>query len=284
MWDNTEKQKAMIRKDFDVISNWAKKSKRQIILGEFGVSKKADIVSQVNWTQFIREEAESREMIWLYWQILDDDTVGGLYNPLIGSWQKELLNALLPEEQWMVSKVGNDETSAGRNEDRVRKVQELISALQDPEWKIRKHAAIALRTTEPEAGLAIPALITALKDNEWQVRKETARALITRGPASRTAVPTLIEALHDEEWQVRWPVVEALAVIGPAAQPAVGKLIDLLGDEEWLIRKSVVLALSSIAPDDPKVITALQKSLDDPEDQVRIVASIFLRTLHDKQE
>ena len=285
MWDNTEQQKALVRKDFEVISKWAEKNKHQIILGEFGVSKKADIVSQVNWTQFIREEAESRGMIWLYWQILDDnDRVGGLYDPSIGSWQKELLNALFPENRWMVNKGGNDAPSEEWKEEREHKVREVIAALQDPEWTIRKHAAIALRTTEPEADLAIPALITTLKDTEWQVRKEAARALTGRGSASRPAVSALFEILHDEEWQVRMAAAQTLTVIGPAAQPAVQTLLELLQDEEWWVRKSAVLALSSIAPDDLEVITALQKCLDDPEVQIRIAASIFLRTLHDTQE
>lgn len=284
MWDNTERQKALVRKDFDVISTWAEKHARQIILGEFGVSKKADIVSQINWTRFIREEAGSRGMIWLYWQILDNDHVGGLYDPSIGSWQQELLHALFPEGAETLGKGDNDDASEEWNAEQEQTVRELIAALKNPEWTIRKRAALALRTTDPEADLAIPALIDALKDVEWQVRKEAARALTGRGPASRPAVSALIETLHDEEWQLRMAAAQTLTVIGPEAQLAVQTLLELLHDEEWWVRKSAVVALSSIAPDDAKVITALRKCLDDPEDQVRIAASVFLRTLQDTSE
>jgi len=255
MWDNTDRQKAFVRKDFDTISQWAKENKRDIILGEFGVSIYADIDSQVNWTRFIREEAESRGMIWIFWQLFYDDgngdTLGGLYNNSTGYWRGEILQALLPEDEGMVSKGTNDDTSDEWNEERVQKVQELISALQDPEWTIRQDAAIALRTLRPEAELAIPALIEALTDEEWQVRKSAAQALLVNGSASQPAIPALIEALKDEEWQVR---------------------------------KMVVLALSCIAPDDPNVQTVLQASLNDPEAQVRRVAANFLRTLNDKRE
>ena len=253
MWDNTDRQKARIRKDFDTISKWAQENKRVIILGEFGVTIHADIDSQVNWTRFIREEAESRGMIWIFWQLFDSDgdTLGGLYNRSIGYWREEILHALLPEDEQIESDAVKDGTSDVWNEERVQKVRELIPALQDPEWKIRKSTAIALRTLGPEAELAIPALIEALKDEEWQVRQPAALALAAIGPASQPAIPVLIEALKDEEWQVR---------------------------------KIVVLALSCIAPDDPNVLTALQKSLNDPEDQVRHVASTFLRSLNDKRE
>jgi endoglucanase len=253
MWDNTDRQKAFIRKDFDIISQWAQENKRDIILGEFGVTIHADIDSQVNWTRLIREEAESRGMIWIFWQLFDSDgdTLGCLYNRSIGYWREEILNAILPEDKQNESKALKDGTPDGWNEERMQKVRDLIAALQDPEWKIRKSAAIALRTPEPEAELAVPALIDALKDEEWQVRKPAALALAAIGPASQSTIPALIEALKDEEWQVR---------------------------------KIAVLALSCIAPEDPDVLAALQKSLNDPEDQVRHVASTFLRSLHDKRE
>lgn len=286
MWDNTDRQKALIRKDFDTISQWAQDNKRDIILGEFGVTIHADIDSQVNWTRFIREEAEARGMIWLFWQLFesDGDTLGCLYNRSIGYWREEILHALLPEDEQIESKAVKDETSDEWNEERVQKVRDLIAALQDPEWKIRKSAAIALRTTEPEAELAVPALIEALKDEEWQVRKPAALALAAIGSASQPAIPALIEALNDEEWQVRKSAAQALPAIGPASQSAIPALIEARNDEEWQVRKIVVLALSCIAPDDPNVLTVLQASLNDSEEQVRQVASIFLKSLHDKRE
>jgi endoglucanase len=288
MWDNTDRQKACIRKDFDIISQWAQENKRDIILGEFGVTIHADIESQVNWTRLIREEAESRGMIWIFWQLFYDDgngdTLGGLYNRSIGYWREEILHALLPEDEQIENNAVKDGTSDEWNEERVQKVRNLIATLQDPEWKIRKSAAIALRTTETEAELAVPALIDALKDEEWQVRKPATLALAAIGPVSHPAIPALIEALKDEEWQVRKSAAQALPAIGPASQSAIPALIEALKDEEWQVRKIVVLALSCIAPDDPNVLTALQKSLNDPEDQVRHVASTFLRSLNDKRE
>ena len=288
MWDNTDRQKACIRKDFEIISQWAQKNKRDIILGEFGVSICADIDSQVNWTRFIREEAESRGMIWIFWQLFyddgDGDTLGGLYKNSIGYWRAEILHALLPEDKGTISEGVTDGTFDAWSEERVQKVRELISALQDLEWKIRRNAAITLRTLWPENELAIPALIDALQDEEWQVRQSAAQTLSTMGPASQPAIPALIGALQDEEWQVRQSAAQALLVNGPAAQSAVTGLIMALQDEEWQVRKMAVLALSCIALDDPDVQTVLQASFNDPEAQVRHVAANVLRTLNDKRE
>jgi endoglucanase len=273
MWDNTDRQKALVRKDFDIISQWAQENKRDIILGEFGVTNYADIDSQVNWTRLIREEAESRGMIWIFWQLFYDDgngdTLGGLYNNSIGYWREEILEALLPEDGGMVSQGVQDDTSDEWHEERVQEVQELISALQDPEWTIRRDAALALRTLAPEAELAIPALIEALKDEEWQVRQPAVDALAAMGSASQPAIPALIEVLADGEWKIRQAAARALATMGPASQPAAPALIGALADEQWQVRESAAFALATMGPASQPAIPALVDALADEQWQVR---------------
>ncbi|MDD5016011.1 MAG: cellulase family glycosylhydrolase, partial [Atribacterota bacterium] len=210
MWDNTDRQKAFIRKDFDTISKWAQENRRDVILGEFGVTINADIDSQANWTGLIREEAESRGMIWIFWQLFYNegtgDTLGGLYNKSIGYWRKEILDVLLPEDERVVNKTVKDKTFAGWSEERLQKVRELIPALQDPEWKIRESTAIALRSLGPEAELAIPALIDVLKDEEWQMRKTVVSALSCIAPNDSDVIVALQTSLNDPENQVRQAV------------------------------------------------------------------------------
>ena len=64
-------------------------------LGEFGAYGKADMQSRVNWTTFVREEAEKRGMSWAYWEF---GAGFGVYDREAGEWRVELLRALLPEE------------------------------------------------------------------------------------------------------------------------------------------------------------------------------------------
>jgi endoglucanase len=277
VWDNTDRQKALVRRDFDIISQWAQENKRDVILGEFGVTNYADIDSQVNWTRFVREEAESRGMIWIFWQLFYDDgsgdTLGGLYNNSTGYWRQEILEALLPENGSLVSQGVQDGTPAEWHEARVQKVQELVSALQDPEWTIRRDAAFALQTLAPEAEMSIPALIEALQDEEWQVRQPAVDALAAIGSASQPAIPALIEALADGEWPIRQAAARALATIGPASQPAVPALINALKDEQWQVRESAAFALATMGPASQPAIPALIGALADEQWQVRRLAA-----------
>jgi endoglucanase len=310
-WDNTDKQREFIRKDFDVISQWAQEHQRNIVLGEFGVGIFADTDSQINWTTLVREEAETRGMIWIFWQLYDDDVLGAIYNQSGGYWKEEVLNALIPDEGLAESEqntLGGGQGSTGTE----TIVQELSALLKDPEWTIRKNAAISLADRGPEAEPAMPALVEALSDEEWQVREPAAKALASIGPASQPAVPMLIKALSDEEWLIRESAAQALTAIGPSSQPAIPALIEALSDEEWHVRESAaqalgaigtasqpaipaltkalsdeewqvrepaMLALAAIAPDDPDVLAALQASLNDPEDHVRRAAAKALKMI-----
>ena len=72
--------------------------------------------------------------------------------------------------------------------------------------------------------------IDLLKDPDWVVRREAAITLGEMGD-ERCAEP-LCRALYDGDWQVREVAIDALGQIGP---PAVEKLIKLLRD--WDVRK-----------------------------------------------
>jgi endoglucanase len=269
-WVNTDQQIAFVKNDFDLISKWAQKNSRKVILGEFGVSIHADIDSQIRWIKLIRKEAESRGMIWIFWDFYDQDELGALYNQQTGSWRKEILDVLLPEER------------SYENDNKVQSssmIPEFVGLLDDPEWTIRKQAVLSLSRSGPDGEIAVPALISKLEDEEWQVRKAVLQALTNLGSASFSAVPILIKILEDEEWQLRNSAIKALAAIGEIAYPALPGLIQLLSDEEWQIRKQAIFALASIAPEDANVQMALLGRLGDSEDQVRQAASETLKTM-----
>jgi endoglucanase len=63
-------------------------------LGEFGAYSKADMQSRINWTSFVREQAESLEIPWAYWEF---GAGFGIYDRENERWNTDLLNALIPE-------------------------------------------------------------------------------------------------------------------------------------------------------------------------------------------
>ena len=87
-----------------------------------------------------------------------------------------------------------------------------VRALQCPDAKTRRHAALKLGNVGTADPAALPALITALKDRDPDVRREAILALVKLGPAARDAVPSL-DAIqrHDTTAQVRSYAAKALA-------------------------------------------------------------------------
>jgi len=82
-----------IRDAFDNAVRAAEKLNCALWLGEFGAYEQADMQSRVNWTKFVREEAEARGMSWAYWEF---GSGFGVYDRAAGHWREELLKALIP--------------------------------------------------------------------------------------------------------------------------------------------------------------------------------------------
>jgi endoglucanase len=97
-WTNSDKQKAYVERDFAKIDRWSKANHRRVILGEFGVSVYANLGSQVQWTSLIRQEAESKHMVWIFWDFFSQDKLGALFNQSTGAWRRPILEALLPSK------------------------------------------------------------------------------------------------------------------------------------------------------------------------------------------
>ncbi len=80
--------------------DWAERLRERLDcpmwLGEFGAYEKADMQSRINWTAFMREQAEARDIPWAYWEF---GAGFGIYNRDIEQWNEGLLRALVPGEK-----------------------------------------------------------------------------------------------------------------------------------------------------------------------------------------
>lgn len=90
-WGSAEDE-AAVRRDLDKAADWGKQHGRPIYLGEFGAYSKADMVSRVKWTKFVRSEAEKRGMSWAYWEF---GSGFGAYDPATDKWREPLKQALV---------------------------------------------------------------------------------------------------------------------------------------------------------------------------------------------
>ena len=83
-----------VKSTFDWVERLRERLDCPMWLGEFGVYGKADMQSRINWTAFVREQAESLGIPWAYWEF---GAGFGVYDREQDKWNVGLLEALVPE-------------------------------------------------------------------------------------------------------------------------------------------------------------------------------------------
>jgi HEAT repeat protein len=131
---------------------------------------------------------------------------------------------------------GDTETASDELAD---KVSAEFTGDQTPATDLPGEQAEPVMLEEEKVKDEIDIQIDLLKDPDWVVRREAAITLGEMG--DERCVEPLCKALYDGDWQVREVAVEALGQIG---SPAVEMLIKMVRD--WDVRKYVIMALGKI--------------------------------------
>lgn len=175
-----------------------------------------------------------------------------------------------------------------------------IDLLKDPDWVVRREAAITLGEMGDER--CVEPLCHALHDGDWQVREVAVEAL---GQIGSPAVEMLIKLLRD--WDIRKSVINALGkirderVLDPLmlqlrndefkddatnalvelGEPALPRLVTALKDKDELVRKQAVVALGRIKHLD--AIDPLIAMLSDKDWFIRLTAAAALEAIGDNR-
>ena len=175
-----------------------------------------------------------------------------------------------------------------------------IDLLKDPDWVVRREAAITLGEMGDER--CVEPLCKALRDGDWQVREVAIDAL---GQIGSPAVEMLIKLLRD--WDVRKYAIMALGkirderVLDPLmlqlrndefkddatnalvelGEPALERLIKALKDKDENVRKQAVLALGRIKHHD--ALNPLIEMLADKDWFTRLTAAAALEAIGDER-
>lgn len=72
--------------------DWSTRNGYPVHLGEFGAYQAADMQSRVNYTRYVRDQAEKLGFSWAYWEFA---STFGVYDPKSNAWRSDLLGALL---------------------------------------------------------------------------------------------------------------------------------------------------------------------------------------------
>jgi len=175
-----------------------------------------------------------------------------------------------------------------------------IDLLKDPDWVVRREAAITLGEMGDER--CVEPLARALRDGDWQVREVAIEGL---GQIGSPAVEVLIKLLRD--WDVRKYAIAALGkihderVLEPLmiqlrndefkddatdalvalGEPAVPSLVKALKDKEELVRKQAVVGLGRIKS--TQAIDPLIEMLKDADWFTRLTAAAALEAIGDER-
>ena len=173
-----------------------------------------------------------------------------------------------------------------------------IDLLQDPDWVVRREAAVTLGEMGDER--CVEPLVKALRDGDWQVREAAVEAIAEVGSP---AVDLLIWYVRD--WEARKYVIQTMGkinderVLDPLmsmlhndefkddatralielGKPAVPKLIAALTDREEFVRKQAILALGEIK--DAEAVDPLIAILQDQDWFMRLIAAASLEKIGD---
>lgn len=88
-----------VRNDLDIAKNWGDAHGRPIFMGEFGAFSAGPYASRVNWTTYVRQQADARGMSWSYWEFCSgfgiyDNDASAWVTGTVGGSQVELVSAL----------------------------------------------------------------------------------------------------------------------------------------------------------------------------------------------
>jgi len=157
---------------------------------------------------------------------------------------------------------------------------QLLAALTDEVWEVRKHAADAFGSLCKEAAetdlgyleSAIPELCRAIVDPDLHVR-DAAKTAIFRfrsigllrelGVAAAPAIPTLVTNITCDNPDIRVGVVEVLGALGTVAASTVPDLVGRLSDKDWRVQIAVAEALANIGVAATPAVSELRKQLHD---------------------
>lgn len=91
-WHGNEALRRDIDTAFETARRYATMHRLPLLLGEFGAYSKADMLSRVRWTSYVRKCAEAHGFGWAYWEFRAGF---GVYDASAARWQDGLAAALL---------------------------------------------------------------------------------------------------------------------------------------------------------------------------------------------
>ncbi|QDV32590.1 HEAT repeat domain-containing protein [Tautonia plasticadhaerens] len=149
----------------------------------------------------------------------------------------------------------------------------LARAIEDPDPRVRRGAALALGRMRPASPEAVPLLLSSLRDGDPDVRVDVLAALVDLGPRARSAVPAVREALGDESAGIRLWALEFLVRSAPRDDRLLADLSALIDDDDPRVQRPALDALRALGPAGRSALPAAIGALQASDPSVRLAAA-----------
>lgn len=204
-WGSAADQERL-QKDFDKVKSWAERTKRPILMGEFGALESAGMAQRVAWTAAVARAAEARGFGWSYWQF-DSDFV--LWDMKTDGWVKPILAALVPERA--------SAAAPARTSDPA--LDYLINTPRVATWSVYGDGQSSQQTPCVATGkVCLRVALQAAKPNPWDIG---AVAPVHGGIAKGDKLQVIVWARLDSEDAKAKAVVPMLLQLGAPPYTAV---------------------------------------------------------------
>lgn len=131
----------------------------------------------------------------------------------------------------------------------VSSVPNLIKALSDPIWTVRRDAAKALGDVSSMYNEAVAGLMNALTDPIAKVRISAAQSLGKLGIRDLAALPALESiAVEDSDTESRIAAIRALGQMGEGAAPILGRILLRISPRDEIVVETTLETLVAMGP------------------------------------
>ena len=155
-----------------------------------------------------------------------------------------------------------------------RPAVELLSrAIEAPEPRVRRGAALALGQVRPLGPDTARRLTLGLADPDPEVRAAFLTAIGGLGPRAAESVPAVRNLLHDPSPEIRGRAIEVLVHSAPRDERLVGDLRSLLDDADPKVQRRAIDALRDLGPTGREALMTVIGRLGSADSEVRFAAA-----------
>jgi len=148
-----------------------------------------------------------------------------------------------------------------------------IQQLSDPDWQVRRAAALELGALADAGKTSVAPLTVALGDDDSRVRRAAANALGQIGPDASRSIPALIILFNDIDPSVIESAARAVGLMGSRASHTSKGLTTLLGHPDARVRGAAAESIGKIGRNARRSMPELSQRLGDSEPAVRSAAA-----------